>query len=75
MTTPDPAQRPSVDTDLPYEEIVAQLEQTLEQLENGGLRLDDAVDAYGRGVALAARAQQLLDESELKIEQLRAETD
>ena len=54
-----------------YEETVETLEQVLSELEEGGLPLDQAVDAYERGVALSERAQKLLTEAELRIDTLR----
>ena len=54
-----------------YEETVEALEQVLSELEDGGLPLDQAVDAYERGVALSERAQKLLTEAELRIDTLR----
>ena len=60
-----------IDPDLPYETLVQDLEDTLERLEDGSLPLDKALDAYERGVALSARAQQLLNEAELRIDTLR----
>ena len=54
-----------------YEETVEALEHVLSELEEGGLPLDQAVDAYERGVALSERAQKLLTEAELRIDTLR----
>ena len=66
---------PSVDLDLPFEEVVGQLELVIERLESGGLSLEQMLEAYGQGVALGARAQQLLDRAQLRIEQLQASAD
>ena len=57
-----------------YEEIVADLEAVLTELEDGGLSLDRAVDAYERGVKLSQQAQELLAEAELRIDTLRSES-
>ncbi len=54
-----------------YEETVHALEQVLSQLEDGGLPLNQAVDAYEHGVELSERAQKLLTEAELRIDNLR----
>ena len=56
-----------------YEEIVEDLETVLTQLEDGGLSLDQALDAYERGVKLSQQAQQLLADAELRIDALRNE--
>ena len=61
-------------TDQTYEAIVEALESVLAQLEDGGMPLDQAVDAYERGVRLSEQAQQLLTEAELRIESLRSES-
>ena len=59
----------------PYEEIVQDLETGPQpELEDGGLPLDQAVDAYERGVKLSQQAQQLLAEAELRIDTLRDES-
>lgn len=61
-------------TDQTYETIVEALESVLAQLEDGGMPLDQAVDAYERGVRLSDEAQRLLTEAELRIETLRSES-
>ena len=55
----------------PYEAVVAQLEATLERLEEGDLSLEEALAAYEGGVALASRAQELLDKTEQRIQELQ----
>ncbi len=57
-----------------YEETVEALEQVLGELEDGGLPLDKAVDAYERGVELSERAQKLLTDAELRIDTLRSDS-
>ena len=57
--------------DQTYEEIVEALEVVLTELEDGGLPLDRALDAYERGVRLSEQAERLLTDAELRIEQLR----
>ena len=64
----------SAESDRSYEEIVQALEAVLTELEDGGLPLDQAVDAYERGVALSEQAQRLLAEAELRIDTLRDES-
>ncbi len=64
LQVPDDAERS-------YEEIVEALETVLTELEDGGLPLDQALDAYERGVALSQQAQNLLAEAELRIDTLR----
>lgn len=62
------------DSERSYEEIVEALETVLTELEDGGLPLDQALDAYERGVALSEQAQKLLAEAELRIDALRSDT-
>ncbi len=57
-----------------YEEVVQALESVLAELEDGGLPLDRALDAYARGVALSDQAQQMLTDAELRIDALRSES-
>ena len=54
-----------------YEEIVTALGSALERLEGGELSLEEALAAYEEGVALAGKAQQLLDRAEQQIQELR----
>ena len=56
---------------LNYEEVLERLEETVERLESGGLSMDEAIDAYELGAALASRAQRLLDGAEQRIRELR----
>lgn len=57
-----------------YEQLYAQLQQVVDQLEQGELALDEALKLYEQGTALAAACQQLLDQAELRIQNLQ-ETD
>ena len=54
-----------------FEEAFAELETVVNQLEEGGLALEKSLTLYERGQALAARCSELLDEAELKVEQLK----
>jgi len=56
---------------IPYEQLIERLEQTVTQLESGGLSMDDAITTYEQGVALSAQAQRLLDAAEQRIRELR----
>ncbi len=56
---------------LPYEELVAGLEATLERLESGDLSLEEALAAYEQGAGLANQAQALLDRAEQRIQELQ----
>ena len=66
--TTEPANKTQTET---YEAILQRLETAVEQLEDGGLGLAQAMAAYEQGVALAAQCQRLLDTAEQRIEELR----
>jgi exodeoxyribonuclease VII small subunit len=53
-----------------YEQLVERLQQVVARLETGELPLAEALALYEEGVALAARCQQLLDNAELRVQQL-----
>lgn len=55
---------------LSFEEALLELEQTVAQLESGHLTLDDSLDLFERGRRLATRCGTLLDNAQLRIEQL-----
>lgn len=54
-----------------FEELYRRLEETVAKLEQGGLSLEDSIALYERGMQLAKRCQELLDEAELKVTRLR----
>lgn len=56
--------------ELSFEQAFQALETVVHQLENAQLPLDDALALFERGQHLAARCQALLDQAELKIQQL-----
>ncbi len=54
-----------------YEELLQQLETTVQELEGGGISLEEAMSAYEQGVSLAAQCQKLLDTAEQRIQELQ----
>ena len=54
-----------------FEDLYRQLEEKVSLLEQGGLSLDDSLQAYEEAVTYAQRCQQLLDRAELRITRLR----
>ncbi len=56
---------------LSFEEAFRRLGETAEALETGGLPLADATAVYEQGMALVRRCNQLLNEAQLKISQLK----
>ncbi len=58
-------------TDTPtYESLYARMQAIVARLEAGQLALDEALTLYEEGVAVAAACQRLLDEAELRIQEL-----
>ncbi len=55
---------------LTYEQAFAELEAVVEALERGEHPLEDALTLYARGQALLQRCRGLLEEAELKVQQL-----
>jgi exodeoxyribonuclease VII small subunit len=55
----------------PFEQLYANLEETVEKLEKGGLSLEDSIALYEQGMELAKRCQTMLDDAELRITKLR----
>lgn len=55
---------------LTFEEAMTELEGIVRSLESGNVKLDDALNAYSRGMELKGLAEKKLSEAKLKIEQL-----
>jgi exodeoxyribonuclease VII small subunit len=58
---------------LTFEQAFAELEETVQKLEAGGLTLEESLALFERGQALAARCNVQLDEAELQVRQLSSE--
>ena len=72
MTTdarPAASARPDVDA-LAFDQALAELQETVRRLEEGGLPLEDAIALYERGVALHERCARLLGDAELRVQRL-----
>lgn len=57
-------------TTLSFEEALAELEKIVRQLEDGKIKLEEAVSAYERGAALKAHCETRLREAQLKIDKI-----
>jgi exodeoxyribonuclease VII small subunit len=55
---------------LTFDAALAELEQTVAELEAGGLPLEQTIARYERGVALEQRCEQLLADAELRVRRL-----
>lgn len=56
--------------DLSFKEALAQLENIVRELESGRIKLDDAVNAYEKAVALKQLCESKLQNAQLKIEKI-----
>lgn len=63
-------QQPDEKTPL-FEEAFAQLRETVEELESGGLSLEEATQLFDQGMRLAKTCNELLSAAELKISRLQ----
>ncbi|MCW9013281.1 MAG: exodeoxyribonuclease VII small subunit [Gammaproteobacteria bacterium] len=53
-----------------FEKSLADLEQLVEDMEDGDLSLEDALKHFEKGIALATNCQQALQKAEQKVAQL-----
>ncbi len=58
-----------------FEATIQELDELVEQLENGDLALDDALKKFERGIALARSGQTKLDEAEQRVSILLSNSD
>lgn len=69
--TPPPSAAAEADVArLSFEEALAELEKIVRQLEGGQGGLEQAIDAYQRGVLLKRHCERKLAEAQAKIEQI-----
>lgn len=54
-----------------YEELYAQLQETVTRMESGELSLEESLHLYEQGVQLATTCQKLLDAAELRVQTLQ----
>lgn len=53
-----------------YSDVVQRLQGLVEQLEGGGLSLEDSLEKFAEGIQLVRKGEKLLSEAERRIEQL-----
>ncbi|WP_158107116.1 exodeoxyribonuclease VII small subunit [Vibrio furnissii] len=58
-----------------FEATIQELDELVDQLENGDLALDDALKKFERGIALARSGQTKLDEAEQRVSILLSNSD
>ena len=53
-----------------FEDALAELEDIVSRLETGDLELEESLSLFERGQTLAALCNQVLDQAELRLEQI-----
>jgi exodeoxyribonuclease VII small subunit len=61
--------------ELTFEDLFAELEDTIRRLEAGNCSLAESVALYEKSAALADQCNRLLDAAELKVQQLTQRSD
>lgn len=56
-----------------FEDALAELEEIVSRLENGDLTLEESLATFERGQQLAALCNSVLDQAELRLEQIGSE--
>lgn len=56
--------------DMKFEQALGDLEELVKSLENGQLPLEDAIQAFEKGVALKMVCEEKLKQAQLKIEKV-----
>lgn len=57
-----------------FEAALSELQRVVAQLEDGGLDLEASLRLFERGTELATRCEQLIDQAELRVTRLAAES-
>jgi len=71
MSMPEPTAIPHADiAAMSFEDALSELEKIVRQIEDGRGKLDEAITAYERGVALKRHCESKLKEAQVKIEQI-----
>ena len=65
--TDAPATVATSGANLTFESAFESLQETIGQLERGGLPLDAAISAFERGMALASHCAEILEAAELRV--------
>lgn len=60
---------------LTFEDAYTELERVVARLEAGAATLDEALQLYERGTMLSQRCETLLEQAELRVNQLRDRED
>ena len=60
---------------LSFEKALAELEEIVDNLENGSIDLEKSIEFYPRGSHLKAHCQQNLNDAVLKLEEIKVSSD
>jgi exodeoxyribonuclease VII small subunit len=60
---------------LSFEKALAELEEIVDNLENGSIDLEKSIKFYTRGSHLKAHCQQKLNDAVLKLEEIKVSSD
>ena len=60
---------------LSFEDALKELEAIVQQLEQGNVKLDEAISAYERGAMLKKHCEQKLAEAKMKVEKINFSPD
>lgn len=66
--------KPNAEQEIPYEQLIEQLEGVVDQIEGGELGLEDSIKGYEHGIELVKRARIILDRAEQRITELNADS-
>lgn len=72
-TTVVSKKNPKSEQEIPYEQLIEQLEGIVDQIEGGELGLEDSIKGYEQGIDLVKRARMILDRAEQRITELNAD--
>jgi exodeoxyribonuclease VII small subunit len=70
VRNPTPASPNGAEGSPSFEEAIERLQTIVEELEGGGLSLEESIARYEEGMRLSKRLTQTLEEAEKRIEQL-----
>ena len=62
-------------TSLTFEQALSELESIVRKLESGDTTLDEAINAYSRGIELKNQCQQRLEAARLQVEKIQFPSD
>ena len=66
--------KPQNEQEIPYEQLIEQLEGIVDQIEGGEMGLEDSIKGYEQGIELVKRARTILDRAEQRISELNADS-